>query len=167
MENNLERHRDHLAWHETLDLHEIVAFQSLGLMKLKKFIGEVKDPELRKIYQHTIKGVENNLEELIQFYTFAPREEEEEDIRNMDTGFFAGDLLGFAKTSVRNYAIAITETATPVLRDTLARQLQKAIETHAAIYNYMYKKGLYPSYDLERLLRNDLKNANKAIKMRY
>lgn len=31
-----------LAWHETLEMHELVAFQSNGLIKLKKMIREVK-----------------------------------------------------------------------------------------------------------------------------
>lgn len=33
-----------LAWHETLEMHELVAFQSNELIKLKKMIREVKDP---------------------------------------------------------------------------------------------------------------------------
>ncbi|WP_067727483.1 spore coat protein [Oceanobacillus damuensis] len=166
MNNSDERQPNHLAWHETLEVHELVAFQSIGLMKLKMFIGEVKDAELRKIYEHTIKGLENNLEELLRFYSLAPRSEEEAE-RDMDTGFFAGDLLAFAKTAVRNYAIAITETATPALRETLNKQLQAAIRTHEMIFNYMYRKSLYPSYDLEKLLQNDIRLASKAIKLRY
>lgn len=164
---NTDRRPNHLAWHETLDLHELVAFQSTGLIKLKKSIGEVEDRELRSIYNQTIKGLEENLRELVKFYNFAPREQEEGEERKIDTGFFAGDLLAFAKTAVRNYAIAITETATPALRDTLNKQLQKAIQTHATIFNYMYKRGLYPAYDLERLLQNDIRNANQALRMRY
>ena len=167
MDRNASGYPNHLAWHETLDLHELVAFQANGLMKLKRFYPEVKDGELRSIYEQTISGLENNLQELLQYYSFAPRVDDEDDARNIDTGFFSGDLLGFAKTAVRSYAIAITETATPVLRETLNKQLQKAIDTHATIFNYMYKRGLYPSYNLEKLLRNDVKNANKALKMRY
>lgn len=167
MDKNTSGYPGHLAWHETLDMHELVAFQANGLMKLKKFYPEVKDAELRSIYEQTIKGIESNLKELLRFYSLAPREEDTDDIRSLDAGFFSGDLLGFAKTAVRSYAIAITETATPVLRETLNRQLQKAIETHATIFNYMYKRGLYPAYNLEKLLQNDVKNANKALKMRY
>ena len=32
-----------LAWHETLDLHELVAFQANGLIKLKKSVRNVPD----------------------------------------------------------------------------------------------------------------------------
>lgn len=31
----------------------------------------------------------------------------------------------------------------------------------------MYKNGLYPSYDLGRLLGNDMENAQKALRMKY
>jgi spore coat protein F len=72
-------------------------------------------------------------------------------------------LLGLGKTSVRNYAIAITETATPELRMVLVKQLNGAIKMHEQVYNFMYAKGLYPSYDLEKLLQNDVKNAHKAL----
>lgn len=156
---------NHLAWHETLDLHELVAFQAIGLMKLKKFLPEVKDAALRSIYRHTIKGLETNLRELLRFYPAAPREEDE-DSRNMDNGFFSGDLLAFAKTAVRNYSIAITETATPMLREVLSKQLQRAIETHALVYSYMFERGLYPSYDLKKLLENDVRLAQRAMAMR-
>lgn len=166
MEVKESRRPNHLAWHETLELHELVAFQSFGLMKLKKFISEVKDPELHKIYVHTIKGLETNLNELLRFYSIAARDNEELD-RKTDSSFFSGDLLAFAKSAVRNYSIAITETATPILRGTLNKQLQKAIKTHEMIYSYMYKKGLYPSYDLRKLLENDVNIAGKALNMRY
>ncbi|WP_085991526.1 spore coat protein [Oceanobacillus senegalensis] len=165
MEANTNR-PNHLAWHETLEIHELVAYQSFCLMKMKKFIKDVNDSELRKLYEHTIRGVESNLNELLEFYALTPREDVE-DARNLDMGFFAGDLLAFAKTSVRNYSIAITETATPVLRQVLSKQLQRAIKNHEMIYFFMYKKGLYPSYDLEKLLQNDMSLAKKALNMDY
>lgn len=75
--------------------------------------------------------------------------------------------MAFSKTAVRNYAIAITETATPALRQTLNKQMQNAINTHEMVFTFMYKKGLYPAYDLKKLLQNDMNIANKALKMRY
>ncbi|WP_026701486.1 spore coat protein, partial [Salibacterium aidingense] len=83
--------------------------------------------------------------------------------RNDDTPFFAGDLLALLKTGVRNYAIAITETATPAVRDVLKRQLMNTIDSHASVFNYMYKRGYYPSYDLHELLKNDVSLANQAL----
>ncbi|SDH49037.1 spore coat protein F [Alteribacillus bidgolensis] len=75
------------------------------------------------------------------------------------TGFYAGDLLGLAKTTVRNYAIAITETATSQLRKVLKRQLNSAIDLHARVFRFMYQRSYYPSYNLEKLLQNDVQNA--------
>lgn len=34
---------NHLAGHETLDLHELVAFQANGLIKLKKSVRNISD----------------------------------------------------------------------------------------------------------------------------
>ncbi|AGE65666.1 spore coat protein CotF [Bacillus subtilis] len=154
-----------LAWHETLEMHELVAFQSNGLIKLKKMIREVKDPQLRQLYNVSIQGVEQNLRELLPFFPQAPHREDEEEERT-DNPFYSGDLLGFAKTSVRSYAIAITETATPQLRNVLVKQLNAAIQLHAQVYRYMYQHGYYPSYNLSELLKNDVRNANKAISMK-
>ncbi|KKE79964.1 spore coat protein [Oceanobacillus caeni] len=162
MSNNIRP--NHLAWHETLEVHELVVFQSISLMKLKRFIKEVRDSELKSIYEHVIKGLETNLKELLEFYALAPTEELRD--RNLDDGFFSGDLLAFAKTSVRNYSNAITETATPILRQTLNKQLQRSIQTHEMVFNYMYKNGYYPAYDLEKLLKHDVQLANKALKMK-
>ncbi|AEP93127.1 MULTISPECIES: spore coat protein CotF [Bacillus] len=154
-----------LAWHETLEMHELVAFQSNGLIKLKKMIREVKDPQLRQLYNVSIQGVEQNLRELLPFFPQAPHREDEEEER-ADNPFYSGDLLGFAKTSVRSYAIAITETATPQLRNVLVKQLNAAIQLHAQVYRYMYQHGYYPSYNLSELLKNDVRNANRAISMK-
>ncbi|SES67088.1 spore coat protein F [Oceanobacillus limi] len=157
----------HLAWHETLEIHELVAFQSIGLMKLKKAVREVHDNKLRGLYLQTIKDLEANINDLLKFYSLAPREDIDRDMKDLDKGFYAGDLLALAKTSVRNYAIAITETATPEVRETLAKHLQKAIRTHANVFNFMYQNGLYPAYDMKKLLENDMNLANKALKMDY
>ncbi|OCA91723.1 spore coat protein [Pseudobacillus wudalianchiensis] len=156
----------HLAWHETMELHELTAFQSIGLMKLKKAFPRITEPELRAIYQQNINSLTGNLRELLQFYRMTPHVGREEEMREDETPFYAGDLLVFLKTAVRNLAIAITETATPALRDVLVKQLNSAIQAHTTIFNYMYKKGYYPAYDLNRLLQNDVALANKAISMR-
>lgn len=156
--------RKTLAWHETLELHELVAFQSTGLMKLKMAVKKITDPELRDIYMKAIKDLELHITELIQYYSMAPTSSSRNESVG-DLAFYAGDLLAFFKTAVRNYAIAITETATPALRKTLTNHLLRVIKGHARIYNYMYQKGYYPSYDLGQLLNNDIKLAHKALKM--
>ncbi|RYL93844.1 spore coat protein [Sporolactobacillus sp. THM7-4] len=155
---------DHLAWHETLEIHELVAFQSIGLMKLKKTYPEVADPELKHLYKTAIDGISRNIRELLQFYPMAPlMERKGKEMGEELSSFFVGDLLGLAKVSVRNYALAITETSTPAVRKVLLRHLLGAIELHAKIFNYMNEKEYYPSYDLKRLLQNDISLANKAL----
>lgn len=158
--------RKTLAWHETLEIHELVAAQSNGLIKLKMSIGKIDDPELKKIYKQAIQDLVLNLNELMGFYSSMPSDQRAESNKDL-LSFFAGDLLAFSKAMVRNYAGAITETATPILRKTLTNQLLRAIKCHEKIFNYMYKKGYYPAYDLNQLLKNDLKNAEKAISMEY
>jgi spore coat protein F len=154
-----------LAWHESLELHELTVIKTIGLMKLKKGINQIKEPGLRQVYEQTIKDLELTLGELLQFYPHTPKPGESEQFRSSDIAFYAGDLLAFSKFEVRAYAIAITETATPILRDILQKHLNMAIQCHERIFNYMYKKGLYPSYDLNQLFQNDVFLAQKALKM--
>ncbi|KKI90614.1 spore coat protein [Bacillus sp. SA1-12] len=160
------QHPRKLAWHETMELHELVAFSSIGLMKLKKALKDIQCPTLKSIYIQSIKELEGNIRELLKFYALAPQPRDgESDFRDMEKAFYAGDLLAFSKAAVRNYAVAITETATPELRNVLAKQLQLAVVCHARIYNYMYERGFYPSYNLKKLLKNDITMANKALSM--
>ncbi|MFJ7728277.1 spore coat protein [Neobacillus sp. NPDC097160] len=156
-----------LAWHETLELHELTAFQSMGLMKLKMSIKKVTDPELKELYKKCIHDLDGNLRELLKFYPSAQgyQAREEEDLRE-DMGFFAADLHGLSKTLVRNLAAAITETATPSLRKTFTNQLMGAIHGHERVFNYMHKHGYYPAYDLGLLLGHDIENAQKALQMK-
>ncbi|UTR08659.1 spore coat protein [Evansella sp. LMS18] len=159
----------HLAWHETLEIHELTAMQSIGLMKLKKALPEIKERELQQIYRTGIQGLTANLNELLEFFPNMPRDTEEEEERadsNVSPAFYAGDLLALAKTSVRNYAIAITETATPSVRQVLRKQLNRHMDLHAAVFNYMYKNSYYPAYNLEKLLDGDVRLARKALSMR-
>lgn len=157
----------HLAWHETLELHELVVFQSVGLMKLKKAVRKVPDAELRQLYLFSIQSLENNLRELLRFYPAAPRVGSVDKMAAGDLAFYAGDLLVLAKTAVRNYAVAITETATPALREVLTKQLVAAVQWHGMVYYYMYQRSLYPSYNLNQLLAGDVRNATTALSMSY
>ena len=115
-----------LAWHGTLEMHELVAFQSIGLMKLKIGLNNIQDSNLQTIYLQTIEELEMNLNELLQFYPSAPHPGESSEYHITDS-FLAGDLLAFAKATVKNYAVAITETATPALRTVLKKQLNLAV----------------------------------------
>lgn len=154
----------HLAWHETLELHELVAFQTGQLISFKKKLPSLQDPALRTLYTEAIQGLEQNLRELLQYYPQAPtmaRSSEDPELPGIESAL----LLGFAKTAVRNYAIAITETATPQLRETFQKHLIKAIAMHAKVFQFMYERGYYPSYNLEQLLANDMKNAQIALSL--
>lgn len=154
----------HLAWHETMELHELTAFQSTHLALFKQKLCTIEDPELRALYMETICNIENNLRELLRFYPAAPQAYRNQNQPDF-TAFEAAGLLGFAKTSVRNYSIAITETATPVLRDTFQKHLNCAIYLHACIFNFMYARGYYPSYNLDQLLAHDIQMANAALSL--
>lgn len=157
--------QQHLAWHETLELHELTAYQSNQLIHFKMVVHDVKDPQLNALYVETIQAVEQNLQELLQYYPLAPTGVRKET-KGIDlTAFYAGQLLGFLKTAVRSYAIGITETATPQLRDTFQKQLNAAIALHAKVFYFMLERGIYPSYDLPKLLQNDVKTANQALSL--
>lgn len=165
---------ERLAWHETLELHELVASQAGNLMTLKKACSKVKDTELRKIYIFAIQGLTNNLKELMAFYPAAPHVSDQVSTNtetsmepHEDTGYYAGQLLGMAKSWVRNYAVAITETTTPALHQIFLKQMISAIQIHYMVFSFMYQRSLYPSHDLHRLLAGDLKRANKALSMSY
>ncbi|ASB91536.1 spore coat protein [Bacillus sonorensis] len=157
-------HQRTLAWHETMELHELIAAQSVGLVKVKKSLRKISDPQLRQLYSTTARALEQNLRELLPFLPKAPAFHREEE--RADHYFDAGDLLVLAKTSVRNYAIAITETATPALRKVLVKQINAAIRLHEQVFYYMYSRGLYPAYNLAELLKADAMHAQKAIAMR-
>ncbi|MFA8439433.1 spore coat protein [Pueribacillus sp. YX66] len=166
--NYVQAKRQHLAWHETLEIHELVAFQSNGLMRLKQAYRSIHDAQLKNVYRHAIRGLSKNITELLTFYPLAPQAEERSaNKQEAIIPFYAGDLLGLAKTSVRNYAIAITETATPALRQILTKQLLRAIDTHARVFRYMHAKSFYPAYHLQKLLQNDVNLANKSLDYKF
>jgi similar to spore coat protein len=77
----------------------------------------------------------------------------------------ATDLLISAKSGVHNYAIAITEAATPELRAALKEQLFAAIDTHEAVSNYMVAKGYYHPHNLKEQLTVDLTTTDTALNL--
>ncbi|NHC41876.1 spore coat protein [Bacillus sp. MM2020_1] len=77
----------------------------------------------------------------------------------------ATDFLISAKAGVRNYAVAITETATPELKVALRAQLNDAIATHEKITNFMVAKGYYYPDDLSEQLQADLTVSNTALNL--
>ncbi|MFX3622680.1 MAG: spore coat protein [Ectobacillus sp.] len=156
-----------LAWHETLELHELIAFQSNVLFKLKQTYQKIAAPEIKALYRKSIDTIEENLQELLPFFANVPAARDEQEREETFTGFYAGDLLGAAKAAVRNYAAAITETATPELRAVLTRHILGTVRWHEEIYNFMHKRGYYPAYNLNQMLANDVKNAQTVLKIKY
>jgi len=75
----------------------------------------------------------------------------------------ATDFLISAKTGIRNYAAAITETTSPEVRNVLKRHLHDAIRTHEAITNYMMRKGYYHAYDPAEQFKVDMQVTDTAL----
>ena len=77
----------------------------------------------------------------------------------------AMDLLISAKSGVRNYAMALTESGTPEIKHTLARHLEEALDMHERISNYMMEKGWYHAFDTNEQIQLNLKNMDTAMKL--
>lgn len=82
---------------------------------------------------------------------------------DMTEQVIASDLLIAAKSAIKNYALALTETVTPEVRTVLRNQLDTAITSHENILNYMMLKGYYHAYNPNEQLNIDLANAEKTI----
>lgn len=79
----------------------------------------------------------------------------------------AMDLLINAKSGVRNYAMAVTECATPEIKQMLMKQLDEAIDAHEKITNYMVQRGLYHPYHVQEQVQLDLQNIDTALNIPY
>ncbi|MED4859876.1 spore coat protein [Bacillus atrophaeus] len=73
------------------------------------------------------------------------------------------DFLISVKTGVRNYAAAITETASPELRAALRHQLDAAIHLHGELSSLMIEKGWLHPADTDKQFQSDMKSAQTAI----
>lgn len=78
----------------------------------------------------------------------------------------ASDLLISAKSAIRNYAIAITETTSQEVRTALRKQLSDAIASHEKIANYMMNNGYYDAYDLKEQYKVDFTAAETALNLK-
>ncbi|NIK76492.1 hypothetical protein FHS15_001617 [Paenibacillus castaneae] len=75
----------------------------------------------------------------------------------------AMDFLINAKSAIRNYAMAVTECATPEIKTILVKQLEEAIDTHEMITSYMMQRGLYHPYNVNEQIQLDLQNIQIAM----
>ena len=77
----------------------------------------------------------------------------------------ATELLVSSKATVRAYAVALTETISPEVREILKRQLSQALNQHARIADYMIEREMYHPFDLEKQVKKDKKKVKKARKI--
>ncbi len=73
-------------------------------------------------------------------------------------------MLLTAKQAVRTYSVAITETASPDIHKLLKAQLDKAIEMHQKLAQFLNKKGYYYAYDLNKQQEHDVEKVDKLFK---
>lgn len=86
-------------------------------------------------------------------------------MKDMTEQVIATDFLIAAKSTVRNYAIALSETRTPEVREVLRRQLDSAIDTHEKTLKFMMSKGYYHVNDPQEQFIVDMNTANTALKL--
>ncbi|AST90223.1 spore coat protein [Sutcliffiella cohnii] len=86
-----------------------------------------------------------------------------EGMPKMADSAIAVDLLLSIKTGIRYYAVTLTETANPELRNVLYNQMERAIDLHSEVTELMLEKGwLYPR-DLGKQMELDWKAADMAL----
>jgi similar to spore coat protein len=84
-------------------------------------------------------------------------------MNTMTDQVIAMDFLIAAKTGIKTYAVALTESATPEIKTVLAKHLEEAVLTHETIANYMMQKGYYHPYDPNQQIQLDLTNMQNAL----
>ncbi len=77
----------------------------------------------------------------------------------------ASDLLNSAKDGIKNYAVALTETASPQVRTVLKRHLNDAVDTHEQISNYMISKGYCQAYNPKEQIKADITAVDQAMSL--
>ncbi|WP_066620502.1 spore coat protein [Clostridium magnum] len=83
----------------------------------------------------------------------------------MNDQVIATDFLIAAKSGIKNYAAALSETASPEVRNTLTRQLNDAISMHERITNYMMDNGYYHAYNPQEQFKVDMKATDMALSL--
>ncbi|MDF2513672.1 MAG: yraD [Herbinix sp.] len=77
----------------------------------------------------------------------------------------ATDFLISAKSAVKSYSIALTETTSPEVRTVLRTQLGDALASLDSISNYMIDKGYNDVYDLNQQFKVDIQTTETALKL--
>lgn len=82
---------------------------------------------------------------------------------NLTEQIIASDFLTASKAGIKMYAYALTEAATPNVRDILHKHLDVAIQTHEKITNYMISKRYYHPYDPQKQINADLQAIDNVM----
>ncbi|PZE21274.1 spore coat protein [Paenibacillus xerothermodurans] len=77
----------------------------------------------------------------------------------------AYDLLHSTKTGIKGTAIAISESATPEVRQMLLTQFNQSVSLHAQVSEYLISKGWYHPVKVKEQINLDLKNAKTALNL--
>ncbi|WP_442595720.1 spore coat protein [Neobacillus sp. D3-1R] len=88
-----------------------------------------------------------------------------EGMPNLADSSFAMDFLLSVKNGIRNYSVAITETANTDLRSVLIKQMEAALDLHAEISDLMISKGWLHPYDINEQYPLDIKAAETAVQI--
>jgi similar to spore coat protein len=75
----------------------------------------------------------------------------------------AMDFLISAKSGVRNYAMAVTETGTPEIKATLTKHLEESIDLHERISMYLMEQDWYHPWNVKEQFQLDLQNIQTAL----
>lgn len=75
------------------------------------------------------------------------------------------DLLNTAKSGVRNYAMALTESGTPEIKQALSQQLEDAIAFHERVSAYAIDRGWYLPWDIQTQVGLELQNIETALQV--
>jgi len=75
----------------------------------------------------------------------------------------ATDMLLTAKCSVKDLAVAITESATPQVRSFLKQEFNNAVAFQESLFAYMNSKGQYDAFNIKQQIQTDIQNATTAL----
>lgn len=89
---------------------------------------------------------------------------EGQSMSNITDSAIALDFLMSAKAGIKGCAFALSETATPEVRNVLRNQLDNAINIHEEISKLMISKGWYIPNDINQQFKIDMESAQAAVK---
>jgi similar to spore coat protein len=81
----------------------------------------------------------------------------------MTDQIIAADFLIATKTGVKSYAVALTESANPEIKQALRAQMDDAVDLHQRITDYMVSKGYYHPADVAEQLKVDMAAAKTVL----